>query len=282
MTVPPSSVVFGSEQPTRVSTSHSGKRIARTTGSHRWRLEMVWREGTVYTTNMRPIHAFVEGLRGQADSCTVVVPGRSTPLGTWTGTPLVRGAHTTGTRKAISATVHTGGTGGTPGTATVTGTTGTGAKVTVNVTINGSGVMTAVNYIIQGGEYTVDPGTTGEPVTGGGLTGAKLNLTMESWGGSTVLIDGLTYPQSAPCKAGDLLKFAGMTKVYQLSSDAAVDASGNATLLITPALTGTLADNAGITTSEVPITMALEDDRQSVSIGGAFAEGFSVRLIEVI
>lgn len=87
------------------------------------------------------------------------------------------------------------GTGGTTGTQTVTGTTGTGTKFTASVTVAG-GAITAILSITLGGTYSVLPtDPTQEPVTGGGLTGAKLNITMgsylsfaaPSWTGATLV-----------------------------------------------------------------------------------------------
>lgn len=70
------------------------------------------------------------------------------------------------------------GTGGTDGAAIVTGTTGTGTPFQCNVTISG-GEITAVGSMVTGGAYTVDPtDVLHEPVTGGGLTGAQLSLTL--------------------------------------------------------------------------------------------------------
>ncbi len=80
----------------------------------------------------------------------------------------------------LSAAVLAGnaGTGGTNGTATVAGTTGTGTKFQASVTI-ASGAISAINSITVPGLYTVSPTNPySEPVTGGGLTGAILNLTM--------------------------------------------------------------------------------------------------------
>lgn len=83
------------------------------------------------------------------------------------------------------AGVASGGSGGTNGAATVTGTTGTGTPFQANVTIAG-GAITAVNSITVGGLYTASPtNVAAEPVTGAGLTGATLSLTMA--GGQTLM-----------------------------------------------------------------------------------------------
>ena len=81
--------------------------------------------------------------------------------------------------QVIFATIHAAGTGGAPGTATVTGTTGTGTKFQASVTISAGGIITSVNSITVAGNYTVNPtAPAAEPVTGGGLTGAQLGLTI--------------------------------------------------------------------------------------------------------
>lgn len=80
-----------------------------------------------------------------------------------------------------SATVAAAGTGGTNGAQTVTGTTGTGTKFQAGVTVTAAAIS-AVNSISTPGAYTALPTAPGaEPVTGGGLTGAQLNLTMGSF-----------------------------------------------------------------------------------------------------
>lgn len=76
-------------------------------------------------------------------------------------------------------TVNAAGTGGTPGPVVLTGTTGTGTKFQVNGTIDGTGVLTAVDSVAQTGAYSVNPTVlTAEPVTGGGLVGATLGVKM--------------------------------------------------------------------------------------------------------
>ena len=118
----------------------------------------------------------------QAVSVSVAFSGYSgyVPGGTLTavgGTFTTAATATIATTKVISATVNGAGTGGTNGQALVTGTTGAGTQFQALVTIAG-GVMTAVNSISVAGSYTTNPTLTASPVTGGGLTGAKLNLAM--------------------------------------------------------------------------------------------------------
>lgn len=99
--------------------------------------------------------------------------------------------------KVQSATVAAAGTGGTPGTQTVTGTTGTGTKFQATVTVSGGGAISSVDSISVAGNYTVNPTSlTAEPVTGGGLTGAQLNIKMGVLT-TTISLDG-AYVDTIP------------------------------------------------------------------------------------
>jgi hypothetical protein len=121
---------------------------------------------------------------------TAYVPGDTITLtgGTETANIVLAVA----TTKVVSATVDAAGTGGTPGTATVTGTTGTGTKFQATVTISGGGAISSVDAIAVAGSYSANPTSIAhEPVTGGGLTGARLAVVM---GVSTVtLVDPGDY-----------------------------------------------------------------------------------------
>lgn len=105
------------------------------------------------------------------------VPGDTlTPTG---GTSAIGALLAVATTKVVAASVASGGSGGTTGTANVAGTTGVySQKFVANVTISG-GAITAVNSITFAGSYSTNPTSiAAEPVTGAGLTGATLNLTM--------------------------------------------------------------------------------------------------------
>jgi hypothetical protein len=108
---------------------------------------------------------------GYAPGNTITLGGGST-----TAAPVV----TISTTKVSSVpTIASGGTGGTPGAVTLTGTTGTGTKFQATGTISSGGVLTAITALTVAGSYTVNPTTlSAEPVTGGGLSGATLSLTM--------------------------------------------------------------------------------------------------------
>jgi len=91
------------------------------------------------------------------------------------------GVGATGTlnTKAITATVVAGGTGGTPGAVTITGTTGTGTKFQATGTINGSGILTGALVVTVAGDYSVPITNIAiEPVTGGGLTGCTVSVSL--------------------------------------------------------------------------------------------------------
>jgi hypothetical protein len=101
-----------------------------------------------------------------------------------------------------SATVVNGGGGGTNGTQTVTGTTGTGTKFQASVTITG-GSITAVNSISVNGNYTANPTSIVlEPVTGAGLTGATLSLSMGVLSASVITAGSYTVLPSNPVSQG--------------------------------------------------------------------------------
>ena len=123
----------------------------------------------VTSTTLTRIFVNSPGTGGYVPNDTINLAG-----GTATTVPQVKVTNT----QVVSATIHAGGTGGANGSASVTGTTGTGTKFIANVTISG-GAITAVNSISLGGSYTVNPTSlTAEPVTGAGLTGAQLSVSM--------------------------------------------------------------------------------------------------------
>ena len=125
---------------------------------------------TVNSTELLSLTGLAAGT-GYAPGNTITLGGGST-----TAAPVV----TISTTKVSSVpTIAAGGTGGTPGAVTLTGTTGTGTKFQATGTISSGGVLTAITALTVAGSYTVNPTTlTAEPVTGGGLSGAELSLTM--------------------------------------------------------------------------------------------------------
>jgi hypothetical protein len=89
----------------------------------------------------------------------------------------VRIAHTVTVDQHIVA----GGSGGTDGPVVVSGTTGSGSVVRLNGTISG-GALVSLDSVNAFGVYATNPtNLASEPVTGGGLVGAAINLTMGVW-----------------------------------------------------------------------------------------------------
>lgn len=121
---------------------------------------------------------------------TLVTPGDK--LTTTTG-----GMYQVATASVLTATVNNGGSGGTNGAVTVTGTTGTGTKFQATGTITG-GVLTGALTVTVAGNYTVSPTQIGEPVTGGGLVGATVNLGMGALTVTQLVADTSASPPSNP------------------------------------------------------------------------------------
>lgn len=99
--------------------------------------------------------------------------------------------------------------------------------------------------------------------------------------GSTIITDGWTASQTGIMKAGDFILFAGHTKVYMVTADANSDAGGAATLSIFPDLIASPANNAAITISAVPFTVAFLTDVSAINVTLAGIYGLSVDLVEV-
>lgn len=96
-----------------------------------------------------------------------------------------------------SAGIISGGTGGTPGPVVVSGTTGSGTFFQINGTINGSGTLASLGAIVDYGNYTVNPANlTNEPITGGGLVGARLSISLGVR--SVVIVDSGSYLNTVP------------------------------------------------------------------------------------
>ncbi len=122
----------------------------------------------------------------------------------------VYSAPTKGTVLACKAvgmsTVAAAGSGGTPSGANGTiayGTTGNGIRVVLNVTISSGGALTAVNSIVDGGNYTSNPTSlAAEPIDGVGVpSGAKVVLAMGVATINPATQPGVysSYPTTAGC-----------------------------------------------------------------------------------
>lgn len=118
--------------------------------------------------------------------------------------------------------------------------------------------------------HTVPAGTwAGAPVVdGAGQGGRSINLR------------GLTAGQAAAAKAGDFVKFAGHSKVYLCTADAASDGGGLLALAIEPQLQQAVADGEALVTSNVPFTVALAADNLEAVIRPGVFYGLEIDLEE--
>jgi hypothetical protein len=97
-------------------------------------------------------------------------------------------------------------------------------------------------------------------------------------GDTSIEVDGLTNNQAGAFKAGDVIKFNDHDKVYMIQSD--MDATGtSATILISPPLISTLADNEVVVTNKPQYTVYLANDEimYTTDSSGMFNISFDVR-----
>ena len=85
-------------------------------------------------------------------------------------------------------------------------------------------------------------------------------------GDNTIAIDGFNADSAGSLKAGDFLKFASHTKVYQVVSDV-TPSSNAATVTIEPPIIEALANDSTVTYDAVPFTVYLTSSVQSYSMG---------------
>ena len=98
-------------------------------------------------------------------------------------------------------------------------------------------------------------------------------------GDASIALDGFTANQTGALKAGDLIKFANYSKVYMVQSDIDSDGSGALTVLISPNLVASLADNEAVTVNKPSFTVYLEnnDIMYSTDASGFYSISFDVR-----
>ena len=98
-------------------------------------------------------------------------------------------------------------------------------------------------------------------------------------GDGSIVIDGFSNNQTGALKAGDLIKFANHTKVYMVQSDIDANASGQLTVLISPNLVSSLADNEAVTVNKPQFTVYLENNEimYSTDASGLYTISFDVR-----
>jgi len=85
-------------------------------------------------------------------------------------------------------------------------------------------------------------------------------------GDNTIAIDGFNADSAGSLKAGDFLKFASHTKVYQVVSDV-TPSSNAATVTIEPPIIEALGNNEVVTYDSVAFTVYLTSSVQSYSMG---------------
>lgn len=90
----PSSVRLSSITPSRVSVTHSLRRIVRSSGAHRWRLEVAWPR--LRRELFAPVWAFAIAQKGQVETFEFPLPANMGPRGTAGGNPVVNGAQDIG------------------------------------------------------------------------------------------------------------------------------------------------------------------------------------------
>ena len=112
----------------------------------------------------------------------------------------------------------------------------------------------------------------------GDVSGSVLVKTAHTAGDTTITVDAMT----GSLKAGDLVKFAGDTKVYMIVADVTADGSNEATLTIEPPLRSAISDNAAVTYDGVEFTVRLTNDLQQFSTDDLDTFKFEVDFIEAL
>lgn len=98
-------------------------------------------------------------------------------------------------------------------------------------------------------------------------------------GDASIALDGFSASQTGALKAGDLIKFANHSKVYMVQSDIDSDSGGALTVLISPNLVASLADNEAVTVNKPSFTVYLENNEimYSTDASGFYSISFDVR-----
>ena len=98
-------------------------------------------------------------------------------------------------------------------------------------------------------------------------------------GDASISLDGFAASQTGALKAGDIIKFANHSKVYMVQSDIDSDSSGALTVLISPNLVSSLADNEVVTVNKPSFTVYLESNEvmYTTNASGFYNISFDVR-----
>ena len=102
-------------------------------------------------------------------------------------------------------------------------------------------------------------------------------------GDASIALDGFDASTTGVLKAGDLIKFANHTKVYMVQSDIDSNASGECTVLISPAIVAALSDNEAVTVNKPSFTVYLSSNEimYTTSVSGLYSISFDVREVVV-
>ena len=99
----------------------------------------------------------------------------------------------------------------------------------------------------------------------GSETGTVLVNGVHSAGDTTIAVDGHAGDTAGSFKAGDLIKFAGHSKVYMIVADV-TSSSNAATVTIEPPLRTALTNDSSVTYDSIPFTVHLTSDVQQFEI----------------
>lgn len=97
---------------------------------------------------------------------------------------------------------------------------------------------------------------TGNPITSGA----------NAIGTSTVSMSGFTASVVGQLKAGDLIKFANHSKVYQVTADASSNSSGVSSISFYPKLMKAVPSGTAVTVRDVPFLFRLDNDIQEYKL----------------
>ena len=122
--------------------------------------------------------------------------------------------------------------------------------------------------------------TIAAPLNNKGTSHSETDILVNgatSAGASAVPMDGFSHTNHA-LRAGDLIKFAGHSKVYMVQ-DEVTASGGGATVNIQPNLVASVANNEAVTTNKPLFNVYLENDeiRYTTDASGFYNISFDVR-----
>lgn len=100
----------------------------------------------------------------------------------------------------------------------------------------------------------------------GVASGSPVVSGAHSIGAATVSMSGFVQSVVGQLKAGDLLKFANHSKVYQVTTDASSNASGVMTVTIFPKLMRAVPSATAVIVRDVPFLLRLNNDIQEFKL----------------